>query len=428
VYTALGQADREGVAFMAGNRIVLVPQYVRKFSCIGSDCEDTCCAGWRVEIDHKTYRKYQALKDPRLKPTMETALKRNKKKPSERSFGYLQMQGNVCPFLTQERMCRIQLLLGPDYLSDVCDTFPRMTNEINGVMEKSLTPACPEVARLALLNPDGIEFDEIEEPADTRNMVGASIDTSAKMYANKPVRWFWELRIFTIQTLQNRAYPLADRLIILGMFLQAAAEYVRTDRVGELPQLIASHTAIVADGSLRESLSKVPPSVLLQMKFVKEMADMRLAHSALGSVRFMECIRECLQGLQYTRDAGDEVIAERYRDAYQHFYAPFMESHEYILENYLVNHVYRFLFPLPRKTPDMYEEYVLLIAHYAMIKMILIGMSAHHQGLNTDLTVKAIQTFSRVVDHNPDYLTQLLHALRDSGHHTLPFMAILIRN
>ena len=37
---------------------MLVPQYVRKFACIGGACEDTCCQGWRVPIDKETYKKY----------------------------------------------------------------------------------------------------------------------------------------------------------------------------------------------------------------------------------------------------------------------------------------------------------------------------------------------------------------------------------
>ena len=27
------------------------PHYYKKFQCIASDCEDTCCAGWAITID-----------------------------------------------------------------------------------------------------------------------------------------------------------------------------------------------------------------------------------------------------------------------------------------------------------------------------------------------------------------------------------------
>jgi len=40
-------------------RIVLQPEYMKNFHCIGSDCEGNCCIGWRVDLDKKTYLKYK---------------------------------------------------------------------------------------------------------------------------------------------------------------------------------------------------------------------------------------------------------------------------------------------------------------------------------------------------------------------------------
>ena len=44
----------------------LVPKFVDRFSCIGSACEDTCCSGWQVTIDKKTFNAYKASKNPKL--------------------------------------------------------------------------------------------------------------------------------------------------------------------------------------------------------------------------------------------------------------------------------------------------------------------------------------------------------------------------
>ncbi|HIG18403.1 MAG TPA: aminotransferase class III-fold pyridoxal phosphate-dependent enzyme, partial [Candidatus Handelsmanbacteria bacterium] len=35
-------------------------RYLTRFSCIGSECEDDCCHGWRVDIDEATYKKVKA--------------------------------------------------------------------------------------------------------------------------------------------------------------------------------------------------------------------------------------------------------------------------------------------------------------------------------------------------------------------------------
>ena len=40
------------------------PHYYRKFQCIASECEDTCCAGWEIMIDDKALEKYRRSHKP----------------------------------------------------------------------------------------------------------------------------------------------------------------------------------------------------------------------------------------------------------------------------------------------------------------------------------------------------------------------------
>ena len=35
--------------------IVRYPDYYEKFACIAGACEDTCCAGWEIDLDEETY-------------------------------------------------------------------------------------------------------------------------------------------------------------------------------------------------------------------------------------------------------------------------------------------------------------------------------------------------------------------------------------
>lgn len=141
---------------MSRNRPLLTPQYMRRFMCIGSQCEDTCCFGWRVNIDRATYRKYRRVTDPELRQELDSCIKRNRSQPGEQNYARIKMdRGKACPFLNEESLCRIQLRLGEEFLSDICVTYPRVANLVNNVLEKSATMSCPEAARLALLNPGG---------------------------------------------------------------------------------------------------------------------------------------------------------------------------------------------------------------------------------------------------------------------------------
>ena len=109
--------------------------------------------------------------------------------------------------------------------------------------------------------------------------------------------------------------------------------------------------------------------------------------------RFKECIQDYLEGLsnqEFTNEQSD--LVDRYGEAYNLYYRPFISEHEYIFENYAVNFIFSHLFP-KSKNGNVFEIYVTLVSHYVLLKLLLIGMSSKHKGLNTELVIKLIQSF-----------------------------------
>lgn len=408
-------------------RPLLIPQYMQQFSCIGSSCEDSCCVGWRVNIDEETYKKYNRVREQELAPLLEKKVTRNRSNASSQNYAKIKMnQNGSCTFLNEESLCQIQLKLGEDYLSNTCAIYPRVTNEVNGITERSATVSCPEIARLALLNPNGIEFDEVGEPINTRMQLVKRLDVTDKKLANQPQKYFWELRIFTIQVLQNRTYSLSERLIMLGTFIQKVEEYISSDQLDKVPQLIATYTTIMEEGSLKQSLYNVPSQPTVQMDLLKEIADQRF-NQGIHSNRYRECYMEMLLGLKFISGTPFAEVAKTYPEVYEAYYKPFMGEHEYILENYLVNYVFKNMFPFG-SLPSLFDEYVMLVVHYSLIKLHLIGMSGHHKELTVDLVVKLIQSFAKTVEHNQLFLKGLFDLLKKNNFTTMAYMAILIKN
>lgn len=406
------------------NRQLLVPQYMKQFSCIGSACEDSCCIGWRVNIDEETYKKYKKTSDAELKPLFAKNVTRQRSNASSKSYAKIKMdKGGNCSFLSEEKLCRVQMNLGEEFLSNTCAVYPRSINSINDVVEKSATMSCPEAARLALLNPNGVEFDEVEEPANTPGFIVRNLKTDE--LKKTPQKYFWELRIFSIQVLQDRTYTLSERLILLGMFYQKVQEYIDQGYIDEIPNIIAKYTNVMADRGMKAMLVEVPSQLAIQMELCKELVDYRYSQG-INSHRYFECLTEMLSGINYTKESTVEEVTNHYKKAIEDYYNPFMSEHEYILENYVVNHVFKNLFPFELKT--LFDDYVMLIIHYSMIKLHLIGMAGFHQGLTTDLIIKLIQSFAKTVEHNNTYLIRIFDLLKDNKFTTMPYMAILIKN
>jgi lysine-N-methylase len=253
------------------------------------------------------------------------------------------------------------------------------------------------------------------------------LSSKKPIIVNKLERYFWELRIFTIQVIQNRQYQLWERLIVLGLFYQKLQAYLNQDRLKEIPGLVASYTNMLEKEIIRESLADIPEQSTVQMKLLKELADERFFRG-INSPRYLQCFSGFLRGIEYKKGSTEEEIGGRYHQAYQEYYQPYMNEKEYVLENYLVNYVFKNLFPLGKKRETVFAEYLMLIIHYSLIKMHLIGMAAFHQGLQDELVLKLIQSFAKTVEHNPIYLLKVRELLKANNLATMAYAAIMIKN
>ncbi|MEP6621058.1 MAG: flagellin lysine-N-methylase [bacterium] len=406
---------------------LLIPQYVGRFKCIGGACEDSCCQGWQVPIDRETYAKYRACPDEELLVTMTAKVTKNRSNPTAANYAKIKMDADlVCPFLDTERLCSIQRKLGEEYLSLACTTYPRISNVVNEVLEQSMTMSCPEAARLALLNPAPMEFDEVEQSTLSRNAMMYSLDARTVPAANAG-HYFWELRIFTITLLQNREYTLGERLILLGMFYRKLAELVELGKALDIPELIASYTVNIERGLYREHLAELPARNPVQMLLLKQVVDVSLISGAVGR-RYLECLNEFSLGIGNVDGALTEDVIRQYSDACEKYYEPFMKEHEYILENFLVNFVFRNLFPFNGQE-NVFENYVKLVVQYALIRTYLIGIAGYHkEAFNTGHVITLVQSFSKTIEHNNAYLKKLHGLLLASDSATMAHMALLINS
>lgn len=414
---------------MVKKRLLLTPQYMNHFQCIGPKCEDNCCYGWKVDIDENTYKKYKKIADSTLKPLFDKNVTRNRSLSSIENYAKIKMNKNdCCPFLEDDKLCNIQKRLGGEFLSKTCRIYPRLTNIVDGVYEKSVTLSCPEAARLVLLNPNKMEFDQIDESKEVQHNLVYKIETGSIQNANSIKKYFWPLRIFSISLLQNRKYSLSDRLIILGLFMKKTQEYLDHNRVHEIPVLIDQYQQIIEADGLKESLNHIPTNLTIQMELMKEFNDQRfsIAFSKNGQ-SYINCVAEFLNGIEYSVEAKVEDVGERYKEAYINYYEPFMDEHEYIFENLLVNYVYRELFPANSKG-GVFTDFTKLVITYSLIKMLLIGMAAYNKKLDEELMVRLVYSFSRAIEHTRVFFNNTFKLFEKNGYNTMAYMAILIKD
>ncbi|AXH98462.1 hypothetical protein DV702_01305 [Sporosarcina sp. PTS2304] len=402
------------------NRDIIYPDYIAEFACIGSACEDTCCAGWFVSVDKATYKKYRNVKDPVMKKMLNENVKRHRSKETEEEYAKIKLDAeDKCTLLDEEHLCTIHKELGSEFLSNTCAMYPRLLNSVAGVVEKSATLSCPEAARLILLNPNGIQFTQDQESADTRGFVKKSQMTPHQQ------KIFWDVRIFIIQVVQYRKLSMEDRLIIVGLFLSRLEKLSIDEREQKLQSIITEFTEQMGDGSLSASIKQIPTNIPFQISLCKNLIEFR-SSTTIKSDRYNECMNDMVSGFGMNSGISDTEVLKNYEVSLRDYYGPFMDKHEYILENYVVNHVFSKLFPFDKKS--MMDSFLMLVINFALVKLHLIGMAKYHEGLTEELVIKLFQSIAKTIDHNNAYLHTVEKMIKQNGYETLAHMAVLVRS
>lgn len=419
------------------------PRYLKQFQCTGSDCPDTCCAGWTVTVDKTHYKKLRNAPDPQLARDLREHLHLIPDgAPGQHAMMGLRSDGG-CHMLDGDRLCRIQKRLGADYLPRTCQDFPRQYFRVGHRDEVYATLACPEVARLALTIEDALVPDSAPfpfppgKPAPYRS--GFRGDLAA--HADPLVRNFEAIQRFVQFALRQRDHALWQRLLAIGLVAKrladpllapGAADRQAQDSTVELALL--ERQVSLLDGSFRAStadLAARPRDALVQQALLKELTAERLSANdglfgGITSVAFLECIGRAFRGFGF-RESDPEGTAARFRAAEVEWFVPYDRAHPHLLENYLLNQVGARFFPWGYGRGIVHEWNEILV-QYALVRFYLIGLAGEYrEQFSADHYVKLVYSFGRVIEHYPSFREKIFGLLEGKGLTSLAAMAIMIK-
>ncbi len=187
---------------------------VLEFRCLADRCEDTCCVGLRVPVSEPRLEKMrQVVAGSPDAERVEALLQANPEGPaSERAFIQMRPNGS-CPFLDTERLCSLHRRHGEQALPDPCVTFPRIVWKWGEQVEVAGSLACPEMARLLLLEEGALEqvpgpVEQVPRLEVARPLPGEPTDAYSS-YARL-------IRAAALGLLERREFPIASRLAFLG--------------------------------------------------------------------------------------------------------------------------------------------------------------------------------------------------------------------
>jgi len=419
------------------------PAYSDRFHCIASECEDNCCKDWAVPVDQTTYEKYSKVEA--MKPHLGTLIVLNTKRQTRSDYARISRDSqSKCAFLDGERMCGIQKQLGAEMLSATCATYPRVVTKAAGERENALNLSCPEAARVTLLEPRLL--DECDPNAKGRGE-GAERYAALRHDARNLPRQYQPrlaVREFTLQLLGDRSYPLWQRMALLDVLVRrldalsgesSVAEWTVANP-GAVAKLLSDSARVVTLQRLRPQMDETVAQPAEQLPLLIELVRRRVSQPPVPT-RFLECVQQFETGLGCSTATSEQQILDAYADSYRRYYKPLMERHPHLLENYLMNHVFKNSYPFGRERPSSSSpvvasaaerEHLLLCVHAALAQTLLVGMAGcHRESFGLDHVVKLVQSLARTIEHSAQFLDQIASFVREKKLSNLRGIALLLR-
>ena len=216
------------------------PSYFDDFVCIASNCPDSCCKEWDVQVDEKSAAYYRSLPG-QLGDDLRRLLK------DEGGETVMTIVEGRCPMWRGDGLCRIQAELGEQALCKTCREFPRLTHDYGDFIERGLELSCPEAARIILSAPIA---DPIEE----------EIPGGAAEYDGEAMEVLLRTRKNVLTILSDTTRPVNESLALALLYgyqaqaeldgdgeapfdgdaaLESVREFVKLPEITELPEFFA---------------------------------------------------------------------------------------------------------------------------------------------------------------------------------------------
>lgn len=388
-------------------KIILQPRYVEEFQCNGHECNAHCCQKWRINIDSHTYKKYQRIKNPDIRKKIISSIE-----PDDMISGNMLIKLNsegICPLLDADKLCYIQRNLGEDMLSFTCQEYPRTVRHINGCQIRILSMTCPVAAKHALFSEHGMDIEQVLSPSDDNAWKIASV--SNNLNESIDTRVVANVVLGGLSILQNANYTREQRMIILGIFLDAVDDYK------SLPDGADAIFNLALSYNNNEKFSKQIKTVFDNWNFYST-AHNQLLTGVLSTLHLKGKFKFALPLIDQVR---------HYAQNYDKFHSVAEKEFKNVIDNYWQQEFLYHGFPFCLNGSFMHNYFAYLMAYKIWEMYLFNHLSAHNCTVSNDEILQLITTYSRELDHIDKFVEHLVDHILPFETQPIKLMQVMLR-
>lgn len=380
------------------------PDYFDKFKCIASKCEDTCCAGWGIVIDDKSYKYYLSV-EGKFGEELRSKIIR------EDGENIFQLKGNRCSFLNNDNLCDIYNNLGQEALCHTCKQYPRFSEEFGSLREIGISLSCPEAARIILGQTSKTEF----KLSDNEEEVNNYNDINAMLYIN-----LLQCRKIVLDLLQDRNLDIKIRAALSLVFINEIQEQIDKNNINGIKS--------IKDKYLNKSLiNKIINSFAVYERkedkkyiYIKEL--FKIFKDELEHITYDSLSLE--KGLQYFwQSKEDKEVYLKINTDFNNYY----KEENYQFEHILVYFTYKYFLKAVFDY-DLIGKMKISIVSTIMIKELCAIRFFENKEFTFKDLVDIAHTYSKDIEHSEENVEKLQELFETNKNFTIDKLLTVLLN
>lgn len=364
---------------------IRVPDYYKDFKCIADKCEDTCCAGWEVDVDDDSYEYYKTVTGPfgdRIKSVMVP--------PTEEEEACFTLNNGRCPFLNDNNLCDLYTELGEDKLCDTCTNYPRFIEEYGSLREIGIALSCKTAGELILKSDKKVTF----ELTENDEMVSTYNDIDPELYM-----MLMASRKTAFDIAQNRDFDIVMRYCLVLEYAKDIQEMI--DK-GTLSKIMNIKNNYSSEEYLRERTKT------FNILHNEEYTRYSYIYEYLKIFDDFEIINKSWTDMvnhekEYMYEQSSN---EEYKSRYNRFEQYYHEK-EYEYEQLLVYFIFRYYLKAVNDD-DVFSKVKMAVVSFLIIKDLDVLRFCDNEGsLSFEEQVDIMHIYSREIEHSYENFEKL---------------------
>ncbi len=395
------------------------PRYYAGFHCIGGDCPNNCCYGWRIDWSKSEIDKVLNAENisPELRELVETSFVQSEK--DNENYFIIEFRDNgKCPFQADDGLCKIQKELGAEYLSHTCTDYPRCHIYAINVIYRFCRMSCPAIMERFLNDETCMDM------VSTRPM-GETVIPMNNMYniEEYPVQKYRaELFDFFYELIADKKYNVDSAIILGALAAKVLTKIEGREEYDSIPEQIKSLRKQMHNGSMLKSIDEIKPNPQIKFDFLPKITE-QIAQRTTTII-----LHNSNGGLNVDLYNHGE---ERLREA--------LNGREYFLRNIALSLLLEIDVPFKFCERTIFENYSLFVAAYACVKLNLIGAMAVDKSITMNTCnqqfryegdgklISLTSMICRGLCQNRENSEKIIDLLKENGFDRPAYLALFIK-